>query len=91
MRGMRRFTLVPSLSVATSSDTGTGLSETAYFGFAICPLYTWLATGARSFVSAFLYDAMHNLRGETVVLATQHRQRPFAFNLLGDLADRVHD
>src|ERR1022692_3061555 len=35
MRGTRRLTLVPSLSVATSSDTGTGLSLTAYFGFAI--------------------------------------------------------
>src|SRR5690349_10856268 len=35
MRGMRRFTLVPSLRVATSSATGTGLSEAAYFGFAI--------------------------------------------------------
>src|ERR1039457_1149194 len=35
MRGVRRFTLVPSLRVATSSETGTGLSETAYFAFAI--------------------------------------------------------
>ena len=35
MRGVRLLTLVPSLSVATSSATGTGLSETAYFGFAI--------------------------------------------------------
>src|SRR5262249_50988146 len=35
MRGMRRFTLVPSLSVATSSATGIGLSEAAYFGLAI--------------------------------------------------------
>jgi hypothetical protein len=35
MRGVRSFTLVPSLSVSTSSDTGTGLSEAAYFGFAI--------------------------------------------------------
>src|SRR5262245_57454039 len=35
MRGMRRLTLVPSLRVATSSATGTGLSDTAYFGFAI--------------------------------------------------------
>src|ERR1019366_3709643 len=35
MRGMRRLTLVPSLSVSTSSATGAGLSETAYFGFAM--------------------------------------------------------
>src|ERR1019366_9831425 len=35
MRGTRRFTLVPSLSVAAGSECGTGLSETAYFGFAI--------------------------------------------------------
>src|SRR5690349_11382515 len=35
MRGMRRFTLVPSASVATNSATGMGLSDAAYFGFAI--------------------------------------------------------
>jgi hypothetical protein len=35
MRGTRHPTLVPSLSVATSSATGTGLSDAAYFGFAI--------------------------------------------------------
>src|SRR5947207_11110596 len=35
MRGMRRLTLVPSVRVSTSSDTGTGLSLAAYFGFAI--------------------------------------------------------
>src|SRR5262245_51306462 len=35
MRGRRRFTLVPSLSVATSSQTGAGWSETEYLGFAI--------------------------------------------------------
>src|SRR5437763_379253 len=35
MRGTRRLTLVPSLRVSTSSDTGTGLSLAAYFGFAI--------------------------------------------------------
>ena len=35
MRGVRSFTLVPSLSVSTNSETGTGLSEAAYFGFAI--------------------------------------------------------
>src|SRR5437867_10568559 len=41
MRGTRRFTLVPSLSVVTSSETGTGLSETVYFGLAIgkCRVY----------------------------------------------------
>ena len=27
MRGTRRFTLVPSVSVSTSSETGTGLSK----------------------------------------------------------------
>src|ERR1035437_2107305 len=35
MRGVRSFTLVPPLSVSTSSDLGTGLPEAAYFGFAI--------------------------------------------------------
>jgi len=35
MRGMRRFTLAPSLYVSTSSATGIGFSETAYFGFAM--------------------------------------------------------
>src|ERR1039457_5387525 len=35
MRGVRSFTLVPSLSVSTNSDTGTGLSGAAYFGVAI--------------------------------------------------------
>ena len=35
MRGTRRLTLVPSLSVSTNSATGTGLSEAVYLGFAI--------------------------------------------------------
>jgi phosphatidylserine decarboxylase len=35
MRGARRFTLVPSLSVSTNSAAGMALSEAAYFGLAI--------------------------------------------------------
>src|ERR1039458_8476972 len=35
IRRPRRFTLVPSLSVPTSSATGMAWSETGYFGFGI--------------------------------------------------------
>jgi hypothetical protein len=40
MRGMRRFTFVPSLNVSTTSETGIALSDTLYFGFAIRQQYT---------------------------------------------------
>ena len=38
---------VPSLSVSTSSETGTGLSEAAYFGFAIFRTTSITGTGSR--------------------------------------------
>ena len=56
MRGVRRLTLVPSLSVATSSATGTGLSEAAYFGFAISRM-TSISGCPR------LFDGEHDLIG----------------------------
>jgi hypothetical protein len=51
MRAKRRFTLTPPARVATISETGTGLSEAAYFGLAMAGCdhkYTSRAAGSRA-------------------------------------------